>query len=51
MNSHAFMSINHMRAGYSCLTASLSRYDIVPRAECECGNGLQKEEHVYLLRF
>jgi hypothetical protein len=42
-----FMSIYHMRAGHSNLKASLSRFNIVSTAECECGDGLQMEEHVF----
>jgi hypothetical protein len=36
-----------MRAGHSSLTASLSRFNIVSTAECECGDGLQAEEHIF----
>jgi hypothetical protein len=35
-----------MRAGHSRLKASLSRFNIVPTAECKCGDGLQMEEHI-----
>jgi hypothetical protein len=47
MNPHAFMSINHMRAGHSSLKASLSRFNIVCTAECESGDGLQMEQHIF----
>jgi hypothetical protein len=47
MNCRAFMSINCMKAGHSNLTASLSRFNIVSTAECECGDGLQTEEHIF----
>jgi hypothetical protein len=40
MNRPAFVSINHM-------TARLSRFNIVPTAECQCGDGLQTEEHTF----
>jgi hypothetical protein len=36
-----------MRAGHSSPKASLSRYYIVSTAECECGDGLQTEEHIF----
>jgi hypothetical protein len=36
-----------MRVGYSSLKASLSRSNIVTTAECECGDGLQTEEHIF----
>jgi hypothetical protein len=41
-----FMSVNHTRAGHCSLEASLSRFNIVPTAECEFGNRLQMEEHI-----
>jgi GH18 family chitinase len=47
MNCHAFVSIDHMRAGHSSLKASLSTFNIVSTAECKCGDGLQTEEHVF----
>jgi hypothetical protein len=34
MNRLAFMSINRMRAGHSCLKASLSRFNIVSTVQC-----------------
>jgi hypothetical protein len=43
MNRSAFVPINQMRAGHSSLKASLN---IVSTAECECGDGLQTEEHI-----
>jgi hypothetical protein len=46
MNPHAFVSINHMRAGHNTLKASLNRFKIVSMAECECGDRLQSEEHI-----
>jgi ribonuclease HI len=46
MNCCAFVSMNHMRAGHSILKASLSRFNIVCTAECECGDELQTEEHI-----
>jgi hypothetical protein len=39
------VSINRMGAGHSSLKASLNRFNIVPTAECECGDGLQTEKH------
>jgi hypothetical protein len=36
-----------MRAGHSRLKESLSRFNIVFTAECECGDGLQTEEHIF----
>jgi hypothetical protein len=35
-----------MRAGHFSLQARLSRFNLVPTAECECGDGLQTEEHI-----
>jgi hypothetical protein len=37
-----------MRAGDTSLKASLNRFNIVSTAECECGDGPQTEEHVFL---
>jgi hypothetical protein len=52
MNCRAFLSINLLRAGHSSLKASLStsRFNFVSTAECECGNGLQTEEHIFCTR-
>jgi hypothetical protein len=36
-----------MRAGHASLKASLNRFNIVYRAECECGDGLQTEERIF----
>jgi hypothetical protein len=36
-----------MRAGHTSLKASLNRFNIVSTAECECGDGLQTEEHIF----
>jgi hypothetical protein len=47
MNRRAFVSINRMRAGHSSLKASLNRFNFVSSAECECGDGLQTEEHIF----
>ncbi|PNF30200.1 hypothetical protein B7P43_G08428 [Cryptotermes secundus] len=47
MNRRAFVSINRMRAGHTSLKGSLNRFNIVPTAECECGDGLQTEEHIF----
>jgi hypothetical protein len=47
MNRRAFVSINHMRAGHNSLKVSLNRFNIVSTAECECGDGLQMEEHIF----
>jgi hypothetical protein len=47
MNRRAFVPINCMRAGHCSLKASLSSFNIVPTAECECGDGLQTEEHIF----
>jgi hypothetical protein len=42
MKRLAFVS-NRMRARHSSLKASLSRFNNVSTAECECGEGLQTE--------
>jgi hypothetical protein len=47
MNRRAFVSINRMRAGHTSLKASLNRFNIVSTAECECGDELQTEEHIF----
>jgi hypothetical protein len=47
MNSRAFVSINRMRAGHTSLKASLNRFNILSTAECECGDGLQTEGHIF----
>jgi hypothetical protein len=47
MNRPAFVSINRMTAGRSSLKASLSRFNIVSTAECECGDGLLTKEHIF----
>jgi hypothetical protein len=47
MNRRAFVSINRVRAGHTSLKASLNRVNIVSTAECECGDGLQTEEHIF----
>jgi hypothetical protein len=47
MNRRTFVSINRMRAGHFSLQASLNRLNIVTTAECECGDGLQTEEHIF----
>ena len=44
---HAFVSINRMRAGHTTLKASLKRLSIMSTAECECGDGLKTEEHIF----
>jgi hypothetical protein len=49
MNRCAFMSINSMRAGHTSLKASLNGFNIVSRAKCECGYGLQTEKHTFIL--
>jgi hypothetical protein len=36
-------SINHT----SLLKASLNRFNIVSTVECECGDGLQTEDHIF----
>jgi hypothetical protein len=36
-----------MRAGHTSFKASLNRFNIVSTAECECGDGLQTEEHIF----
>jgi hypothetical protein len=36
-----------MRAGHFSPKAILRRFNIVPTAECECGDGLQIEEHIF----
>jgi hypothetical protein len=47
MNRRAFVSINRMRAGHTSLKGSLNRFNIVSTADCECGDGLQTEEHIF----
>jgi hypothetical protein len=47
MNRRDFVSINRMRAGHSSLKASLNRCNIVSTAECECGDGLQRDGHIF----
>jgi hypothetical protein len=47
MNRHAFVGINRMRADHCSLKTSLSRFNFVPTAECESGEGLQREEHIF----
>jgi hypothetical protein len=47
MNRRAFVSINRLRAGHCSLKASLSRFTIVSTAECECGDELQTEDHIF----
>jgi hypothetical protein len=41
------VSLNQVRAGHSNLKASLSRFNLVSTAECECGDRLQVEEHIF----
>jgi hypothetical protein len=36
-----------MRAGHSSHKASLNRFNFLSTAECECGDGLQTEEHIF----
>jgi hypothetical protein len=36
-----------MRAGHTSLKASLNRFNIVSTAECQCGDGLQTEDHIF----
>jgi hypothetical protein len=36
-----------MRAGHSGLKARLSRFNIVSTVECECGDRLQMEKHIF----
>jgi hypothetical protein len=36
-----------MRAGHISLKGSLNRFNIVSTAECECGDGLKMEEHIF----
>jgi hypothetical protein len=47
MNRRAFVSVNSMRADHTSLKASLNRFNIVSMAECECGDGLQTEDHIF----
>jgi hypothetical protein len=35
------------RAGHSSLKASLNRFNTVSTAECECGDWLQEEKHIF----
>jgi hypothetical protein len=46
LNRRASVSINHMTAGHSSLKASLSKFNTVSMAECECDR-LQMEEHIF----
>jgi hypothetical protein len=36
-----------MRARHCILEASVSRFNIAATTECECGDGLRTEEHVF----
>jgi hypothetical protein len=36
-----------MRAGHTTLKVSLRRFNTVSTAECECGDGLQTEDHIF----
>jgi hypothetical protein len=36
-----------MRAGHTSLKASFKRFNNVSMAECECGDELQMEEHIF----
>jgi hypothetical protein len=36
-----------MRARHTSLKASLNRFNIVSTAECECGDWLQTEDHIF----
>jgi hypothetical protein len=36
-----------MRAGHTSLKASLNRFIIVATAQCEGGDGLQTEDHIF----
>jgi hypothetical protein len=47
MYRRAFLSINCMRAGHTNLKARLQRFNLVSTAECECGDRLQTEEHIF----
>jgi hypothetical protein len=47
MNRRTVVSINSMRADHSSLKASLNSFNFVSSAECECGDGLQTEEHIF----
>jgi hypothetical protein len=47
MNFRAFVSTDRLRAGHCILEASLSRFNIAAAAECECGDRLRTEEHVF----
>jgi hypothetical protein len=47
MNRRAFVSTYRKRAGHFGLKASLSRFNVVLMAECECSDELQTEEHVF----
>jgi hypothetical protein len=48
MKRLAFVSTKRMRAGHTSLKAKLNRFNIMSTAECECGDGLQTEEHYFL---
>jgi hypothetical protein len=47
MNCRVFVPKIHTRAGHSSLKASLSRFNIVSTTECECGDRLQMEKHIF----
>jgi hypothetical protein len=47
MNRRAFVSLYRMRAGHTSLKASLKIFNIVTTSKCECGDGLQREEHIF----
>jgi hypothetical protein len=36
-----------MRAGHTSLKANLNRFNSLSMAECECGDGLQTEDHIF----
>jgi hypothetical protein len=48
MNCRAIVVINCTRAGHSRLKASLNKFEHLSTAECECGGGLQMEEHTHI---
>jgi hypothetical protein len=47
MNRRAFVSINRVRAGRTNLEASISRFNIVSKAECERDDSLQTDKHTF----
>jgi hypothetical protein len=47
MNRRAFVSVNRMTVGHTSLRAFLNRFNIASMAQCECGDELVTEEHIF----